>query len=148
MDFNRLDFTDPQLLKDGEELFQQLIKKALTGENSKFEFLRCWSDRLVIKQYLVGVNTVLKLFKTVEETAYKTYIEQIKMNIQDVGVVLALKQFRQCRDYYKKEKQIAKDMLSEYRAYVFGGHIWDTLVGNIRKEKDLVDFRTLPISLF
>jgi hypothetical protein len=39
-------------------------------------------------------------------------------------------------------------MLDEYRSYIFGGHVWDTLVGNIRKEEDLVDYRTLPIKWF
>ena len=28
-------------LKEGEELFIQLMQKALRGESSKFEFLRC-----------------------------------------------------------------------------------------------------------
>lgn len=33
-------------------------------------------------------------------------------------------------------------MLDEYRAYIFSGHILDTLLGNPRAEKDLFDHRT------
>jgi hypothetical protein len=43
---------------------------------------------------------------------------------------------------------LAYDMIAEYKAYVFGGHIWDTLVGNIRKDEDLVDYRKLPTRWF
>jgi hypothetical protein len=39
-------------------------------------------------------------------------------------------------------------MLAEYRSYIWGGHVWDTLVGNDRKEEDMVDYRTLPIKWF
>jgi hypothetical protein len=39
-------------------------------------------------------------------------------------------------------------MLDEYRSYIFGGHIWDTLVGNDRTDEDCVDYRTLPWRFF
>jgi hypothetical protein len=43
---------------------------------------------------------------------------------------------------------IAKDMLDEYKMYVWSGHLWDTLMGNDRKEEDMVDYRTLPVKWF
>lgn len=134
--------------KESEKLFIQLMEKALTNEHSTFEFLRCWSDREVIKQYVYNVSAVITMFKNLEKTAYKTYLKQIESSTQDLQVVLVLKQFNQCKRYYQKEKEIAKDMLEEYKAYVFGGHLWDTLVGNIRTDEDCVDYRNLPWGFF
>jgi hypothetical protein len=79
--------------------------------------------RKVVKQYIIGVDQVIRIFNNLEQTTYKTYIDQVKTNTQDLNTILALKQFNQCRKYYNKEKDIALDMLDEYRSYIFGGHI-------------------------
>ena len=135
-------------LKEGEELFIQLMQKALRGESSKFEFLRCWADRLAAKAYLKGVQKVVSIFRNLETTTYKTYLEQIASGSQDLGVILALKQFIACREFYLKEMEIAYDMLDEYKSYIWGGHMIDTLLNNYRTEEDLVDYRTLPVKWF
>ena len=134
--------------REEEELFIQLMQKALTEPQSKFMFIKSWPERVAIKDYIVGVNTTIAIFENLVEKTHQTYIEQIKADEQDLGIILALKQFIQCRDFYIAERSVAEDMLAEYRSYVWGGHVWDTLVGNIRKEEDLVDYRTLPIKWF
>lgn len=135
-------------VEDGGELFIQLVKKAMTEKNSDFEFIRNWEVRKVVKQYIYGVDQVIRIFSNLEKTTYKTYVNQVKTNTQDLQTILAFKQFNQCRKYYSKERDIALDMLDEYRAYIFGGHIWDTLVGNTRTDDDCVDYRDLPWRLF
>ena len=45
--------------------------------------------------------------------------------------------------------EIAKDMLSEYRAYLSSGHIFDQLVLNsVRPDDECVDYRKLPWTIF
>ncbi len=139
---------DKEKLKQSEELFMQVMTKALEGKQSGFEFITCWQVRNVVKEYIVGVDTVISIFSDLERTFSDSYIKQIIAGEQDLEVILSLKQFNQCRKYYEQEKAIAEDMLAEYRSYIWGGHIWDTLVGNTRKEEDLVDYRTLPIKWF
>jgi hypothetical protein len=84
---------------------------------------------------------VIQIFKNLCDSTYKTYLNQIQSGDQDLQTLLALKQFKQCVSYYQREKEIAADMLDEYWAYIFSGHIIDTLVGNVRKEEDLMDYR-------
>ena len=99
------------------------MHKALSNKSSTFEFLRCLEDYFATKQYIRGVDIVINIFNNILKDTSKIYNEQIKTNSQDLGIILALKQFLQCRDFYLKERDLAWDMISEYKAYVFGGHI-------------------------
>ena len=79
----------------------------------------------------------------------KTYAKDILTGEQKLEMLMSMKQFEICYEYYKKECKIAKDMLSEYRAYLSSGHIFDQLVlNNIRSEDDCVDYRELPWTIF
>ena len=139
---------DEEELKQSTELLTELMNKAAEGKNSDFRFITCWGDRIVVKEYIYGVDAVIRIFADAETNSLKLYSTQIGERAQDLGLILSIKQFNQCKNYYQKEREIAEDMLAEYRSYIWGGHIWDTLVGNIRKEEDLVDYRTLPIKWF
>jgi hypothetical protein len=141
MEYNFWDdgeFNNPQ---NGEDLFMDLVQRALTEKNSQFEFIRHWQDRLAAKTYCFSIDTVLKIFRNLYSSTYKTYLTQVKVNEQDLQTILALKQFKQCINYYQKEKEIAEDMLEEYSEYVLSGHVIDTLVGKYRPDEDLWDHR-------
>jgi hypothetical protein len=88
---------------------------------------------------MAAVNMFNKLVKT----TYKTYLKQIDLDQQDIQVLLALKQFEKCRAFYAKEIETLRDMIDEHNEYILSGHVLDTLVGNIRPEEDLVDFRKI-----
>lgn len=88
---------------------------------------------------MAAVNMFNKLVKT----TYKTYLKQIDLDQQDIQVLLALKQFEKCRAFYAKEIETLRDMIDEHNEYILSGHVLDTLVGNIRPDEDLVDFRKI-----
>ena len=131
-----------------EELFNTLVQKALKGEQSESRFIVCWEDRNIVREYIRGTTATVQMFNNLITNLTKVYVDQIEKNAQDLGIMLSLKQFYTCKEYYQKEREIAEDMLDEYRSYIFGGHVWDTLVGNTRKEEDMVDYRTLPVKWF
>ena len=131
-----------------QELFTELVNKALKDEHTKFNFLRCWSDRTQLKQYILGLKDVVKMFRNSVKKSAEVYVDQIAKDEQDLGLILALKQFTQCKDYYEQELFLAEDILKEYWYYIFGGHVCDTLIGSIRKDEDMVDYRTLPVKWF
>ena len=85
------------------------------------------------------------MFRNSVKKSVEVYVDQIAKDEQDLGLILALKQFTQCKDYYEQELFLAEDILKEYWYYIFGGHVFDTLIGNIRKDEDMVDYRTLPV---
>ena len=135
--------------EDPKKVFEELVKKALEGKHSDFEFIRTYETCKVARYYKIGVKRVYKTFKTLYKKLMKTYAKDIMTDEQKLEMLMSMKQFEICYDYYKKEYELAKDMLSEYRVYLTSGHIFDQLVCNaIRSEDDCVDYRKLPWKLF
>ena len=135
--------------EDPKKVFEELVKKALEGKQSDFEFIRTYEMCKVARYYKISVKRVYKTFKTLYKKLMKTYAKDILTGEQKLEMLMSMKQFEICYDYYKKEYELAKDMLSEYRAYLSSGHIFDQLVLNdIRSEDDCVDYRELPWTIF
>ena len=137
-----------QNMNKPDEFFEVLIQRALEGKQSDFEFIRNYKMLRVARLYKKGVRKVSRLFESIRKSLLKQYQATINSGTQDIKVIMSIAQFEKCRDYYKKERAIAKDMISEYRTYVFSGHILDTLLGKIRPDNECVDFRKLPIKWF
>ena len=135
--------------EDPKKVFEELVKKALEGKQSDFEFIRTYETCKVARYYKIGVKRVSKVFKTLYKKMMKTYAKDIMTDGQKLEMLMSMKQFEICYQYYEKECEIAKDMLQEYHAYLTSGHIFDQLVMNgIRSDDDCVDYRKLPWKLF
>ena len=135
--------------EDPKKVFEELVKKALKGKQSDFEFIRTYEMCKVAKYYKISVKRVYKTFKTLYKKLMKTYAKDILAGEQKLEMLMSMKQFEICYDYYKKEYELAKDMLSEYRAYLTSGHIFDQLVLNsVRPDDECVDYRELPWTIF
>ena len=135
--------------EDPKKVFEELVKKALKGKQSDFEFIRTYEMCKVARYYKISVKKVSKVFKTLYKKLMKTYAKDIMADEQKLEMLMSMKQFEICYDYYKKEYELAKDMLSEYHAYLTSGHIFDQLVCNaIRSEDDCVDYRKLSWKIF
>ena len=138
-----------EVSEDPKEFFNELVKKALKGKQSDFEFIRTYEMCKVARYYKISVKRVYKTFKTLYKKLMKTYVKDILTGEQKLEMLMSMKQFEICYEYYKKEYELAKDMLSEYRAYLSSGHIFDQLVLNdIRSDDDCVDYRELPWTIF
>lgn len=136
--FNNIDFSAD---KTQEKFFTDLVERALKGKQSDFEFLRSWDERKSLRTYELGIEAVVKVFSKLCDETYKIYVSQIKQGVQDLQTLLALKQFRQCRDYYNKELEVIADIVDEYWTYILSGHILDTLFGQYRTTEQLWDYR-------
>ena len=135
--------------EDPKEIFSELVKKALKGKQSDFEFIRTYEACKVARLYKISVKRVSKTFKTLYKKLMKTYAKDIMSDEQKLEMLMSMKQFEICYDYYKKEYELAKDMLSEYCAYLTSGHIFDQLVLNsVRSDDDCVDYRKWSWTIF
>ena len=138
-----------ELSEDPKKVFEELVKKALKGKQSDFEFIKTYEMCKVAKYYKISVKRVYKTFKTLYKKLMKTYAKDILTGEQKLEMLMSMKQFEICYDYYKKEYELAKDMLSEYRAYLSSGHIFDQLVLNgVRSDDECVDYRELSWTIF
>ena len=135
--------------EDPKKVFEELVKKALKGKQSDFEFIRTYEMCKVARYYKISVKKVSKVFKTLYKKLMKTYAKDIMAGEQKLEMIMSIKQFKICYDYYKKEYELAKDMLSEYHVYLTSGHIFDQLVMNgVRSDDDCVDYRKLSWKIF
>lgn len=135
--------------EDPKEIFSELVKKALKGKQSDFEFIRTYETCKVARYYKISVKRVSKVFKTLYKKLMKTYAKDIMADEQKLEMLMSMKQFEICYRYYKKECEIAKDMLDEYYAYLTNGHMFDQLIMNgVRSDDDCVDYRKLPWKIF
>ena len=135
--------------EDPKEIFSELVKKALKGKQSDFEFIRTYEMCKVARYYKISTKRVSKTFKILYKKLMKTYAKDILTGEQKLEMLMSMKQFEICYRYYEKECEIAKDMLNEYRAYLTSGHIFDQLVMNgVRSDDDCVDYRKLPWTIF
>ena len=138
-----------EVSEDPKEFFGELVKKALGGKQSDFEFIRTYEMCKVARYYKISTKRVSKAFKALYKKLMKTYAKDIMTDEQKLEMLMSMKQFEICYNYFKKECEIAKDMLSEYRAYLFSGHIFDQLVlNNVRPDDECVDYRKLPLIIF
>ena len=138
-----------ELTEDPKKIFGELVNKALKGKQSDFEFIRTYEAFKVAKLYKISVKKVYKTFKTVYKKLMKTYAKDILTDEQQLEMLMSMKHFEICYDYYKKEYKLAKDMLSEYHAYLASGHIFDQLVmNNVRPDDECVDYRNLTFIIF
>ena len=141
--------TEKTELSEDEKFFEAVMKKALSGKHSDFEFIRTYEACETARLYKTSVKRLSKVFKNLYKELMKSYTKNIMTDEQKLEMLMSMKQFKICHDYFEKECEIAKDMLSEYHAYLTSGHIFDQLVMNsVRSEDDCVDYRKLPWKIF
>ena len=141
--------TEKTELSEDEKFFEAVMKKALSGKHSDFEFIRTYEDCKTARLYKISVKRLSKVFKNLYKELMKTYAKDIMADEQKLEMLMSMKQFKICHDYFEKECEIAKDMISEYHAYLTSGHIFDQLVMNsVRSEDDCVDYRKLSWKIF
>ena len=144
METEQIEFSE-----DPKKVFEELVKKALEGKQSDFEFIRTYEMCKVARYYKISVKRVSKVFKTLYKKLMKTYAKDIMTDGQKLEMLMSMKQFEICYNYYKKEYELAKDMLDEYYVYLTSGHIFDQLIMNgVRSDDDCVDYRELPWIIF
>ena len=141
--------TEKTELSEDEKFFEAIMKKALSGKHSDFEFIRAYEACETARLYKTSVKRLSKAFKNLYKKLMKSYAKDIMTDEQKLEMLMSMKQFEICYDYYKKEYELAKDMLDEYYAYLTSGHIFDQLIMNgIRSDDDCVDYRKLPWKIF
>ena len=141
--------TEKTELTEDEKFFEAIVKKALSGKHSNFEFIRTYEACETARLYKISVKRLSKVFKNLYKKSMKTYAKDILTDEQKLETLMSMKQFKICHDYFEKEREIAKDMLSEYHAYLTSGHIFDQLIMNgVRSDDDCVDYRKVPWKIF
>jgi hypothetical protein len=120
---NRDNFS-PEDLVTGKDFLVHLLKQALEEEHSSPQWIRSWEERNLVKAYIKDLEQIIKNLGITLKNATEIYAQQIETDTQDLEMILGIKQFTQCKKYYEEELNIFRDLLDEYRSYIWGGHVW------------------------
>lgn len=126
---------------EDEQGFLELVHRALNSKQSDFVFIRSWEHRSRVKLARFGYYKIYTSFKKLYTRGYKEYIKHVTEGTQDFDSLIIIKDLKRCMDFYLREAQVVEDCLAEHWEYMMSGHLFDTLVGNIRPEEDLWDHR-------
>ena len=119
-----------------------LVNDALKGEHTKFEFIKNTNQLLFAYLCRRDRRKVVDLFKKLQKDFIKEYCKEIKFDLQDYDLVFTIKQLELVIDFYSKEAATLTEMITEYKEYLFSGHIFSSIImGNERADEDLIDYR-------
>lgn len=140
--FEEFDFEDePEKIPDNTVQVAKLVERALKGEHNKWEFIRDVGEFQAAVIINRSTNKLVKGFIKSTRALYKEYNKAIKNDKTNVDLTLALYELSQTVAFYKEEIKIVDDMIAEFRAYAFSGHLIDLAMGYTRPEEDLYDHR-------
>lgn len=132
-----------------DEVLAGLLQRAADNRHSSFTFIRSLAERHAAKLYYNASLMAANNFKLIKKLLLHEHYNNVINNINNIDVILAAKHLDPVIKFYEDEANIIKDSLGEYRAYLFGGHLFDSIVlGAYRRDEDCVDFRKLPWRLF
>lgn len=127
---------------------RELAEIALQGRATEFQLISTPLGYSATRSFAKGMKKTIEAFEQLVKASAEAYSEGIAAGKIDLGMLMAHCQYKTCADFFKTELETAKAMMKEYRMYVMSGHLLKTLIGCPRAQKDMVDYRTLPVRPF
>lgn len=124
-----------------KEVLPHIISKAQNGEQSKFHFIRTWQDYRFHKKHLQALKYLKSSLAYSTKKAFKRYCKSVAAGTSEVTDLLIYTTLVETIKYYQTEIEVITDIIYEYEAYVFEGHLIDAWSGKWRPWEDLKDFR-------
>lgn len=111
-------------MEDTQELILDLLIHARSGEHTKFEKLRWFSD------YFAGCTTrratrkVVEILEYAADNLFNKYCKAITKHQADVNLILAYKQLQQATEFYQEELSILDKIILDYEDYLWSGNFF------------------------
>lgn len=125
----------------------QLYDIASKGENSSFQFIRSMNGMLaakalkrIFKRAVAGFSRLIKF----SIKRYRKFIAQDDY-INGFDEILLISELRYCLAYFKKELDLVKYELSEFRCFLNSGNWTKCLLGYVRSDQELFNYLEAPI---
>lgn len=109
-------------MNETQEILLSLIDHARTGEHTKFEQLRFFSEYAGARAIDKATQKVVAILEGSAACIFKRYCKAVSNQQADVNSLLAYKQLQQAVDFYKEELHIIKDILEDYENYLWDGN--------------------------
>lgn len=113
------------------KVINRIIEYTQTGEHTEFHFLRSWPEYKYYKNKRKAFKQVIRMFKNIS----RRYRKRLGENTP------TYERLQQILNFYKKELDVVTEIIYEYEAYLLTGNYLSAMLGELRDETDLVDFR-------
>lgn len=132
---------------DKNNYAELLINRVAKNNHTKFEFIKSFDGLLSAYKYKKDMGAAYKGFKKTGKKVFKDYVKGLKQDKPDIELLASYKHIMRCANFFKEDKKIVSDMISEYNCYLRDGHLFKSIFLNYRRpEHELTDWRKLPIS--
>lgn len=132
-----------------ENTTRELVDRARAGDHIKFQFIHNLGERFAAKKIFYAIKSVANGFAITADHILAEYLSEQAKGNDRIDLIISYKQVMDCCKFYLDDAAILKDMIKEYRCYVFSGHIFSNIIcGRARPEEDEIDWRTLPVKWF
>lgn len=139
--FEEFDFEEEMPKSPNEDVLLKLLERAQKNEHGKWEFIRSLEELNAVFTFRRAIRKIVTGFKRSTLQLLKTYKKEVRTHSPNLDVLLAAEEMANAFEFYKKEIEIAEDMIDEYKAYTCSGHILDVALNTYRPTEDLYDFR-------
>ena len=133
--------------QDLREMTLQLVIKAEEGAHREWEFVRTRSEYSGLKAVIGALKSFCKRLKVAAKEADEECAKEAFEDARKPDTAAVARKLREVLGFYLQELETAEDMAKEYRCY-FRSNRLSQLLGDERPESHLVDYRTLPFSVF
>lgn len=108
--------------QEDKELLAEIIKRAESGEHTKFEYITSWQE---YKTRILNYKATEMLTKGIErsiKSLLKRYCKAVELGQWDITTLLVRKALLDTKSFYDKELAMLADMISEYDAFLCDGN--------------------------
>ncbi len=109
-------------MNETQEILLSLIAHARTGEHTKFEQLRFFSEYAGARAVGRATKRVVDILEESSVSLFIRYCKAVSNQQAEVNLLLAHKQLQQAVDFYKEELHIIKRILEDYENYLWDGN--------------------------
>lgn len=109
-------------MNETQEILLSLIDHARTGEHTKFEQLRFFSEYAGARITGRATKRVVDILEESSASLFNRYCKAVSNQQAEVNLLLAHKQLQQAVDFYKEELHIIKRILEDYENYLWDGN--------------------------
>ena len=123
------------------ELLAGLLKRADSGEHSRFEYIRSIKAYFAARTARNAVKKLVSNFARSEYKLFKEHCAYVAKGDLSADRLLASVTVGNAAGFFQEEYEILDSMIQEYHAYLAAGHLFYSLNFGYREFKDLWDHR-------
>lgn len=123
------------------ELLAGLLKRADSGEHSRFEYIRSIKAYFAARTARSAVKKLVANFARSEDKLFKEHCTCVMKGDLSAERLLASVEVGNAALFFQEEYEILDSMIQEYHAYLTAGHLFYSLNFGYREFKDLWDHR-------